>query len=167
MRESCRGAVIRAAPREALRTKTTHAIEKYGNFLRFSTRCFSELLRASRRLLRRRRSGLELASGQQVETLMNTSSANGIRTRVPALRGQCPRPLDDSAVKEGRETSPRVPGAQPESFPNVEAERGGDQSAGSNATVGSMRVCSRRRRERAWRSSMSFLIELSNFAMRA
>src|SRR5687767_8839477 len=33
-----------------------------------------------------------------------TDSANGIRTRVPALRGLCPRPLDDSAARNaGRE----------------------------------------------------------------
>ena len=37
---------------------------------------------------------------------MNTSSAYGIRTRVPALRGLCPRPLDERAIaKEGRDTN--------------------------------------------------------------
>ena len=37
-------------------------------------------------------------------TSMNASSAYGIRTRVPALRGLCPRPLDERAVwKEGRD----------------------------------------------------------------
>ena len=35
---------------------------------------------------------------QPTPPLVKNGSANGIRTRVPALRGQCPRPLDDSAV---------------------------------------------------------------------
>ena len=47
------------------------------------------------------------------QTLIEPSSANGIRTRVPALRGQCPRPLDDSAVLgEGRDPSAPRPRAQ-------------------------------------------------------
>ena len=50
---------------------------------------------------------------QPTPPLVKNGSANGIRTRVPALRGQCPRPLDDSAVfEEGRDSSARCRDAQ-------------------------------------------------------
>src|SRR5690242_20615678 len=46
-------------------------------------------------------------------------SANGIRTRVPALRGLCPRPLDDSAAyvagREHKEPPPLNQQARQES----------------------------------------------------
>src|SRR6478736_10303235 len=46
-------------------------------------------------------------------------SANGIRTRVPALRGLCPRPLDDSAAyvagREHKEPPPLYQQARQES----------------------------------------------------
>ncbi len=40
-----------------------------------------------------------LANGEtlQVDLQVAVGSANGIRTRVTAVRGRCPRPLDDSA----------------------------------------------------------------------
>jgi hypothetical protein len=34
--------------------------------------------------------------------ISNLRSANGIRTRISALRGRCPKPLDDSAVEISR-----------------------------------------------------------------
>ena len=41
----------------------------------------------------------------------NCDSGNGIRTRVPALRGLCPRPLDDTATENnaqaGRDSNPQ------------------------------------------------------------
>lgn len=39
---------------------------------------------------------VRLRPEQRLETAL-VGSANGIRTRVSALRGRCPRPLDDSA----------------------------------------------------------------------
>ena len=44
------------------------------------------------------RLGSEMGGGADRGGREFGGSANGIRTRVPALRGQCPRPLDDSAV---------------------------------------------------------------------
>jgi hypothetical protein len=49
-------------------------------------------------LLRARELPAHKTSEQPMQNNDGVGSANGIRTRVTAVRGRCPRPLDDSAA---------------------------------------------------------------------
>ena len=44
---------------------------------------------------------------------------NGIRTRVTAVKGRCPRPLDDGDVFEARKSYPRL-GERPNPLPHTQ-----------------------------------------------